>query len=74
MMKELVFALEFKGTAAPVPGSQNRLRAATSAPSQTLRSVLKPDGVQPGIESAAGDSAVFEFSGERGPRRRHSPR
>jgi len=59
-MKELVFALEFRGSAAPVPGSQNRLRATTSAPSQTLRSVLKPDGVQPGIEPGGGDSAAFE--------------
>lgn len=59
-MKELVFALEFRGSAAPVPGSQNRLRATTSAPSQTLRSVLKPDGIQPGIEPAVGDSAAFE--------------
>lgn len=59
-MKELVFALEFKGNAAPVPGADNRLRAKTSATGQTFRSVLKPDGVQAGIEPAGGDSAVFE--------------
>lgn len=59
-MKELVFALEFKGTAAPVPGSENRLRAKTSATGQTLRSVLKLDGVQAAIEPAGGDSASFE--------------
>lgn len=59
-MKELVFALEFKGRAAPVPGSDNRLRAQTSATGQTLRSVLKPDGVQAAIEPAGGDSASFE--------------
>jgi hypothetical protein len=59
-MKELVFALEFKGTAGPVPGSENRLRAKTSATGQTLRSVLKPDGVQAAIEPAGGDSASFE--------------
>src|SRR5213594_3360508 len=59
-MKELVFALEFKGNAAPVPGADNRLRAKTSATGQTLRSVLKPDGVQAGIEPVGGDSAVFE--------------
>lgn len=59
-MKELVFALEFKGSAAPVPGSDNRLRAKTSATGQTLRSVLKPEGVQATIEPAGGDSASFE--------------
>lgn len=59
-MKELVFALEFKGSAAPVPGSDNKLRAKTSATGQTLRSVLKPDGVQAAIEPAGGDSATFE--------------
>ena len=59
-MKELVFALEFKGSAGPVPGSDNKLRAQTSATGQTLRSVLKPDGVQAAIEPAGGDSATFE--------------
>ena len=59
-MKELVFALEFKGSAAPVPGSDTRLRATTSASGQTLRSVLKPDGVQAVIEPSGGDTASFE--------------
>jgi hypothetical protein len=59
-MKELVFALEFKGQAAPVAGSDTRLRARTSATGQTLRSVLKPDGLQAGIESMGGDAASFE--------------
>jgi hypothetical protein len=59
-MKELIFALEFKGSAAPVPGSDNRLRATTSATGQTLRSALKPDGVQAAIEATGGDAASFE--------------
>jgi hypothetical protein len=59
-MKELVFALEFRGSAAPVPGSDKKLQAKTSATSQTLRSVLKADGIQAGVESAAGGSASFE--------------
>jgi hypothetical protein len=59
-MKELVFALEFKGSAAPVPGSENRLRARTTASGQTLRSVVKPDGVQAAIEPAGGDPITFE--------------
>ena len=59
-MKELVFALEFRGSAAPVPGSDKKLQAKTSAGSQTLRSVLKAEGIQAGIESSGGGSASFE--------------
>ena len=59
-MNELVFALEFKGSAAPVPGSDKRLHAKTSATSQTLRSILKADGIQASVESAGGGSASFE--------------
>lgn len=59
-MKELVFALEFKGTAGPVPGSDTRLRAKTSATGQTLRSVIKADGIQASLDGAGGDTATFE--------------
>jgi hypothetical protein len=59
-MKELVFALEFKGAAGPVPGSEHRLRAKTSASSQTLRSVMKSDGIETGVADAGGDTATFE--------------
>ena len=59
-MRELVFALEFRGSAAPVPGSDKKLQAKTSATSQTLRSVLKADGIQASIEVAGGGSASFE--------------
>jgi hypothetical protein len=55
-----VFALELKGTAAPVPGSDTWLRARTSATGQTLRSVLKPEGVQAAVEPAGGDAASFD--------------
>ena len=59
-MKEIVFAIEFKGSAAPVPGSESRLRATTSASGQTLRSLFKPDGIQAAIDPAGGDVARFE--------------
>ncbi len=59
-MKELVFALEFKGNAAPVPGSDKKLQAKTSATSQTLRSILRADGVQSSVESAGAESASFQ--------------
>jgi len=59
-MQELVFALEFKRSAAPVPGSDKSLRAKTSATSQTLRSVLSAGGIQAAVESAGAGSASFE--------------
>lgn len=59
-MRELVFALEFRGSAGPVGGSDKKLRAQTSATSQTLRSALRADGVHASTESAAGGSGRFE--------------
>jgi hypothetical protein len=60
-MKELIFALEFRGSAAPVAGSDKKLHAKTSAVSQTLRTILRPDGIQGSIEtSIGGASASFE--------------
>ena len=59
-MKELVFALEFKGNAGPVPGSDKRLQAKTSATSQTLRSILRADGIQASVESTGAGSASFQ--------------
>ena len=59
-MRELVFVLEFRGTAAPVPGASNRLRAKTVATDQTLRTALKADGVQAGIDRSGAETATFE--------------
>lgn len=59
-MRELVFALEFRGTAAPVPDASNRLRAKTFAADQTLRTALKADGVQAGIDRSGAETATFE--------------
>lgn len=59
-MRDLVFALEFKGTAVPVPGASNRLRARTSASDQILRTTLKGDGVQTGIDRSGSEAATFE--------------
>jgi hypothetical protein len=59
-MKELVFALEFRGSAAPVSGFDKKLQAKTSAGSQTLRSILTPDGIQASVEAAGGGPAHFE--------------
>ena len=59
-MKQMVFALEFRGRAEPVPGAEGKLRAKTSANSQVLRTVLALSGVEAALEPAAGGSATFE--------------
>jgi len=66
-MRELVFALEFRGRGGPEPGSTTRRRARTTAPSQALRTVLGPDGVSAVIEPVPGESAVLESRVERFP-------
>ena len=64
-MREIVFALEFKGSAGPSGGSAATRRARTSAPSQTLRTLLGPDGIAAGVEAASGDEAVLDSTVER---------
>jgi hypothetical protein len=64
-MRELVFALEFRGRGGPEPGSTTRRRARTTAPSQVLRTVLGPDGVSAAIEPQPGEAAVLESRVER---------
>jgi hypothetical protein len=66
-VRELVFALEFRGRGGPVPGSTSKRQARTVAPSQGLRAVLGPDGVRPTVETLAGESAVLESRVERFP-------
>ena len=43
-MKELVFALQFKGKAHPVEGVEGKLAAKTTAAGQVLRTTLAPNG------------------------------
>jgi hypothetical protein len=64
-MRELVFALEFRGRAGPVPGSESQRQAQSTAPSQTLLTVLEREGVRPRVETVAGESAVLESRVER---------
>lgn len=66
-MREIVFALEFRGRGGPVEGSPNRRRARTTAPSQALRAVLEADGVRATVETLTGASAVLESRVERFP-------
>ena len=64
-MRELVFALEFRGRAGPVPGSTTERQARSTAPSQTLSTVLGADGIRTQVASVAGESAVLESRVER---------
>ena len=66
-MREIAFALEFKGRGGPVAGSPSRRQARTTAPSQTLRTVLTASGITPSVEAAPGESAVLESTVERFP-------
>jgi hypothetical protein len=64
-VRELVFALEFRGSARAVDGSATTRRARTSAPSQALRTVVASDAVEAGVERVSGDEAVLESTVER---------
>jgi hypothetical protein len=59
-MKQLVFALQFRGNAGAVQGSEGKLWAKTTATSQTLRTVIGTKGIEPSIKGAGAGSASFE--------------
>jgi hypothetical protein len=59
-MRQLTFALQFKGSAGPVPGSDTKLQAKTSASGQTLRTALRPGGIDAGVDSLGGEAVRFE--------------
>ena len=66
-MREVVFALEFRGRGGPEPGSATNRRARTTAPSQALRTLIAPDGVSGAVEALPGEAAVLESRVERFP-------
>lgn len=59
-MKELIYSMQFRGTAAPVGGSPNVMRATTKAKSCAFTSVVKADGLRSILEPAEGGDASFE--------------
>jgi hypothetical protein len=62
-MRELVFALEFRGTAAALPDGTRQAR--TTATSQTLSTMLKADGVHAHIDAGGGEAAVLDARAQR---------
>ena len=57
-MKQLVFALQFTGTATPT--GEGKLHAKTTARGQAFRASFGTDGVHASLEPAGGDTAAFE--------------
>jgi len=62
-MREIVFALEFRGTAGPGPDGTRRARSV--APSQALTTVLGAAGVRAEVTPLDGEQAVLESRVER---------
>jgi hypothetical protein len=65
MVRELVFALEFRGRGEAVPGATGRRRARTEAPSQVLSAVLGAPGVRSAVTHVAGGVATLVSEIER---------
>ena len=63
--RELVFALEFRGTAGA--GADGKRRARSTAPSQSLTTVLGANGVHAETKAVDGEQAVLESVVERSP-------
>lgn len=64
-MREIVFALEFRGKAGPVAGSATIRQARTTATGQVFRTVLGADTIDSRIEHLGGDLALLESRVER---------
>lgn len=69
-MRELLYAMRFTGQAKSVGEAGNVLKAATSAPSCLLTTIVGPDGLASSLQPAEGETATFEsdvtFTSESG--------
>jgi hypothetical protein len=59
-MKQIIYAMQFKGSAAPKAGASGVVIASPEAPSCTLSSIVGPDGVRGTLQPAPGAKASFE--------------
>jgi hypothetical protein len=59
-IKQIIYAMQFKGSAAPKAGVSGVIIASTAAPSCTLSSVVGPEGVTGTLLQAPGGKASFE--------------
>src|SRR5437763_566053 len=60
VMKQLIYVMQFKGTAAPKSGVSGVIKASTHASSCTLSSVVASGGVTTTMTPADGGQASFE--------------
>jgi hypothetical protein len=67
-MRQILYAMQFTGQAAPVSGAANILKASTTSPSCSIATVVGADGVHGTLERTGGGTAAFEsqvtFTGE----------
>lgn len=67
-MRQILYAMQFRGNAAPANESGTALKANTTAPSCTITSLTGPQGVSGQLQETAGGQANFEsdvtFTGE----------
>lgn len=59
-MRQLLYAMQFKGSAAPKAGAASVIKAATSAPSCSVSSTVGDGGLTGTIHPAPGGHAAFE--------------
>ena len=59
-MRQMIYALQFKGQAAPVEGASGVLKVTTSAPSCTVSTKVGTDGVHGDLRPLDGGTARFE--------------
>jgi hypothetical protein len=59
-MKQIIYAMQFAGHAAPVAGSATVLKAKTRATSCTLTTSVGPAGLNGALKPASGADAFFE--------------
>jgi hypothetical protein len=59
-MKQVMYAMQFKGSAGPKAGASGVIKASTSAPSCTLSSQVGPEGVSGSLQTIGGGMASFE--------------
>jgi hypothetical protein len=59
-MKQLIYVMQFKGTAAPKSGVSGVIQAATRAPSLSLSSVVSSAGMTTKLMPSEGEGASFE--------------
>jgi hypothetical protein len=59
-MHSVLFTLQFRGSAAPVAGTEGKLTVKTTARSQVHLTALEKIGVQSRVEAGSGSRARFE--------------